>query len=62
MAGRKSPVARSHKGMGFDAAAESAAESAGVSKERGEAIVAASTRKASPTAKKANPNLKKVKG
>ena len=51
---------KSKKGMGFQAAAASAAKSAGVSEERGRAIVAAASQKASPAAKKANPNLKKV--
>ncbi len=50
------------KHIGFEAAAEQAAKSAGVSKERGRAIVAAGARKASPAAKKRNPRLKKVKG
>jgi hypothetical protein len=50
------------KGMGFKAAAASVAKKQGVSKERASAIIAAGARKASPAAKKANPNLKKVKG
>jgi hypothetical protein len=53
---------KSKRGMGFEAAASSAARSAGVSKERGRAIIAAAARKASPAAKRKNPNLKKVKG
>jgi hypothetical protein len=48
--------------MGFEAAAESAARSAGVSKERGRKIIAAGARKASAAAKRKNPNLLKVKG
>jgi hypothetical protein len=61
---RKAPSARhaSHKGMGFEAAAESAAAGAGVSPERGRAIIAAGARKASAKAKRANPNLSKVSG
>jgi hypothetical protein len=55
-------MAKSRKGMGFEAAASSAARSAGVSKARGRAIIAASARKASPAAKRKNPNLLKVKG
>lgn len=53
---------KSKRGMGFEAAAASAARSAGVSKERGRAIIAAGARKASPAAKHRNPNLRKVKG
>lgn len=56
--GRVPPKAK--KGMGFPAAAASAAKSAGVPPKQGAAIVAASSRKASPAAKKANPNLKNV--
>jgi len=55
-------MAKSRKGMGFKAAAASAAKSAGVSQERGAKIIAASARKASPAAKRKNPNLLKVKG
>jgi hypothetical protein len=55
-------MAKSKKGMGFNAAAKSAAKSAGVSEKRGRAIIAAAARKASPAAKRKNPNLKKVKG
>jgi biotin carboxylase len=50
------------KGMGFKAAAKSAAKSAGVPLKRGQAIVAAASLNASPAAKKANPNLAKVAG
>ena len=50
------------KGMGFAAAAKNIAKKQGVSKESASAILASSTRKASPAAKKTNPNLKKVKG
>lgn len=53
--------AAAKKGMGFKAAQKQIAKKQGVSSERAGAILAASTRKASPAAKKANPNLKKVK-
>jgi len=49
------------KGMGFKKAQAEIANKSGVSSERAGAILAASTRKASPAAKRANPNLKKVK-
>lgn len=49
------------KGMGFKAAQKSIAKSAGVPMQNAGAILASSTRNASPAAKKANPNLKKVK-
>lgn len=45
---------------GFKAVAAGIAKKQGISKERASAIVAAGARKASPAAKKANPNLKKV--
>lgn len=48
------------KGMGFPAAAAAAGKSSGKGPRAGAAIVAAASRKASPAAKKANPNLKKV--
>jgi hypothetical protein len=50
------------KGMGFKAAQTSIAKKSGVSKDRAGAILAASTRRASPGAKRKNPNLLKVKG
>ena len=50
------------KGMGFKAAANSIAKKEGVSKKSAGAILAASSRGASAKAKKANPNLNKVKG
>lgn len=61
---RKSPKGRaeSRKGMGFEAAAESAAESYGGNIERGKAAVAAGARKAGAKARRANPNLSKVAG
>lgn len=49
------------KGMGFKAASKSIAKREGVSKESANAILASSSRHASAKAKKANPNLKKVK-
>ena len=55
-------MAKSRKNMGFEAAAASAAKSAGVSKARGRAIIAAGARKASAKAIKKNPNLKRVPG
>lgn len=48
--------------MGFKAVATKIARRQGVSKERASAELAASTRRASPAAKKANPKLLKVKG
>lgn len=49
------------KGMGFKAAQASIAKKEGVSAKAAGAILASATRKASPAAKRANPNLKKVK-
>jgi hypothetical protein len=46
---------------GFKAVADKIASKEGVSKKRAGAILAASTRKASASAKKANPRLKRVK-
>jgi hypothetical protein len=50
------------KGMGFKAAQSQIAKRQGISQARAGAILASATRKASPAAKRANPNLKKVKG
>ena len=50
------------KHPGFKAVQSKIASKEGVSKGRAGAMLAASTRKASPAAKKANPALKKVKG
>jgi hypothetical protein len=47
---------------GFKKAASQIAKKGGYSKERASAILAASSREASPTAKRKNPKLKKVKG
>ena len=52
---------KAKKGMGFKAAQAQIAKKQGISKERAGAILAAGARKASPAAKKKNPNLKKVK-
>lgn len=48
--------------MSFKAVQKKIAKKSGVSNERAGAILAAATRKASPAAKRKNPNLKKVKG
>jgi hypothetical protein len=57
-------TARSSRGggkhPGFEAAASSAARKAGVSEERGRAMIAAGAMKASPSAVKRNPRLKRV--
>lgn len=53
---------KSKKGMGFKAASKSVQQKQGVSKESADRIIAAGARNASAKAKKANPNLKKVKG
>lgn len=50
----------SEKHPGFKKAASDIARKGGYSKERASAILAASSRQASPAAKKANPRLKKV--
>lgn len=50
------------KGMGFKAAQKQVAAKQGIPMKSAGAILAAGARKASPAAKKANPNLKKVKG
>jgi hypothetical protein len=51
----------SAKHPGFSAVQSSIAAKEGVSQKAAGAILASSTRKASPAAKKKNPNLKKVK-
>jgi hypothetical protein len=53
---------KAKKGMGFKKAQSQIAKKQGISMERAGAILAAGARKASPAAKKKNPNLKKVKG
>jgi hypothetical protein len=55
-------MAKSKKHPGFKAAAKQIAQKGGYSMEKGAAILAAQSRKASPAAKRKNPNLKKVKG
>lgn len=53
---------KAKKGMGFKAAQKGIAKRQGISMDRAGAILAAGARKASPAAKRANPNLMKVKG
>lgn len=53
---------KEEKHPGFKKTQANIAEKQGISKERAGAILAAGARKASPAAKRANPNLKKVKG
>jgi hypothetical protein len=48
--------------MGFKKAQKSIAKKQGIPMKNAGAILAAGARKASPAAKKANPNLAKVKG
>lgn len=55
-------MAKERKGMGFKAAAASVSKNEHIPVERANAIIAAGARKASAKAKKANPNLKKVRG
>jgi hypothetical protein len=55
-------MASSKSHPGFKAVQSSIAKKQGISKQAAGAILASSTRKASSAAKKANPNLKKVKG
>lgn len=50
------------KHPGFKAVQAKIAKKEGISEDRAGAILASSGRKASPAAKKANPNLKKIKG
>ena len=52
---------KNKKVTGFKENAALIANRQGISKERASAILAAGARKASPAAKKKNPNLKKVK-
>ena len=53
---------KAKKGMGFKAAQKQIAKKQGISMERAGAILAASSRKASPAAKRKNPRLKRVRG
>lgn len=50
------------KHPGFKKVAAGIAAKQGVSTDRADAMLAASTRRASPAAKRANPRLKRVKG
>ena len=50
------------KHPGFKAVAQKIARKQGVSVKQASAILASSTRNASPAAKKVNPRLKKVRG
>lgn len=54
-------LTKPRKGMGFKSAQSSIQKREGVSKKAAGAILASATRNASSSAKKANPNLKKVK-
>lgn len=58
--GRRTGVAP--KGMGFKAAAAKVAKKGKMPMKQAQAVIAAGARKASPAAKKANPNLEKVIG
>jgi hypothetical protein len=51
-----------NKHPGFQKVAQNIASAQGLPFNRAKAILATRTRSASPVAKKANPNLKKVKG
>jgi hypothetical protein len=55
-------IMTSKKHPGFQSVQNKIAKKEGVSKAAAGAILANATRKASPAAKKANPNLKNVKG
>jgi len=50
------------KGMGFKAAAQEVAAKQHIPLKNAKAIIAEAGRNASPKAKKANPNLRKIKG
>lgn len=52
----------SKKGEGFGRAAAGIERREGASKGKADAILASAARNASPAAKKANPDLKRVKG
>lgn len=54
-------MAHSKAHPGFKAVASNIASRMGISKKQASAILASKTRKASPAAKRRNPNLKKVK-
>ena len=55
-------MASKKKHPGFQKVQKEIAKKQGISEERAGAILASGARKASPAAKRANPNLKKVKG
>lgn len=55
-------MSKSKAHPGFKAVQEQIARERGVSKERAGAMLAASTRRASAAAKRANPRLKRVRG
>lgn len=55
-------MAKARKGMGFRAALDNVMRNSGVGRDSAAAILAAGARNASPAAKAANPNLKKVAG
>ena len=55
-------MAKARKGMGFKAALQNVMRNSGVGRDSAGAILASAARNASPAAKAANPNLKKVKG
>ena len=55
-------MAQTKKGMGFAAAQKKIAKTQGIPMKNAGAILASGARTASGVAKKANPNLKKVKG
>ena len=53
-------AAKPKKGEGFNKASAQIARREGISPSRADAILASQTRKASPKAKRTNPNLKNV--
>jgi hypothetical protein len=55
-------MATSSAHPGFEAVARRIARERGISLDRARAILAASTRRASPAAKRRNPRLRRVKG
>jgi hypothetical protein len=59
---KEQAMARGGKHPGFRAVQSKIAARMGVSKQRAGAILASATRKASSSAKKKNPRLKRVKG
>ena len=55
-------MANARKGMGFKAALQNVMRNSGVDRDSAGAILASAARNASPAAKAANPNLRKVTG